>query len=76
MKSILNLKNGKAFGEDHILNEYIKTTAVMLMPMYVFLLNKIFDRGILPTYWLEGYIIPSNKNKGNFLHPENYTPQF
>ena len=74
MKSILNLKNGKAFGGDHILNEYIRTTADTLMPVYVPLFNKIFDSGILPTSWLEGYIIPIFKNKGNSLHPENYRP--
>ena len=74
MKSILNLKNGKAFGGDHILNEYIRTTADTLMPVYVSLSNKIFDSEILPTSWLEGYIIPIFKNKGNSLHPENYRP--
>ena len=42
--------------------------------MYVSLFNKIFDSGILPTSWLEGYALPIFKNKGNSLHPENYRP--
>ena len=69
-KCINNLKNGKC----HILNEYIKSTKEIFLPVYETLFYKIFDSGILPTAWLEGSITPIYKNKGNSSDPANYRP--
>lgn len=73
-KSINNLKNGKSPGGDNILNEYLKSTKEILLPVYEALFNKIFDSGILPDAWLEGSITPIYKNKGKNTDPKNYRP--
>ena len=57
-KSIRNLKNGKAYGGDEILNEYIKASAELFLPLYVSLFNKVLCSGIIPQSWLDGYIKP------------------
>lgn len=63
--AILGLKLGKAPGYDEILNEYIKFTEEVLMPLYVKFLNVIFETGILPEVWLQGKIRPIYKSKGD-----------
>lgn len=73
-KCIDALKQGKSPGGDCILNEYIKSTKEIFLPLYESLFNKIFDTGILPTPWLEGAITPIYKNKGNTSEPNNYRP--
>ena len=42
------LKNNKAAGNDSIINEYIKSTAHIMLPIYTNLFNLIFDTGIIP----------------------------
>lgn len=42
-KCIKNLKNNKSFAHEKILNEYLKTTLNQMLPVYVHLLNVIFD---------------------------------
>ena len=74
MEAIKQLKYHKAAGVDRVVNEYIKSTATLLMPVYVKLFNTIFDNGVLPDEWHTGIIIPIFKNKGSRLHPENYRP--
>jgi hypothetical protein len=44
---IQNLKNGKAPGYDCVINEYIKSTISLCMPLYLKLLRKIIDTGIM-----------------------------
>ena len=73
-KCITNLKNGKAAGDDKILNEYIKSTKDLFLPVYEKLFNIVFDSGILPDAWLEGTIRPIYKNKGDSSLAENYRP--
>ena len=73
-KCINKLKNCKSPGCDNILNEYLKSTKEIFLPVYESLFNKIFDSGILPTSWLEGSITPIYKNKGNSSDPANYRP--
>ena len=73
-KFINNLKSAKSPGGDLILNEYLKSTKEIFLPVYETLFNKIFDSGILPTTWLEGSITPIYKNKGNSSDPANYRP--
>ena len=57
-----------------IVNEYIKSTCSVFMPIYVKLFNIGFHSGIVPDLWLIGNIIPFYKNKGNINDPQNYRP--
>ena len=45
LKSIKDLKTEMACGDDKINNEYIKSSAHLLIPIYVKLFNCIFDSG-------------------------------
>ena len=74
LKCISKLKNNKASGDDKIVNEYIKASADLLLPLYVKLFNLIFDTGIIPDAWLTGNIHPIYKGKGNNLDPNNFRP--
>ena len=74
MEAVKQLKYHKAAGVDRVVNEYIKSTATLLMPVYVKRFNTIFDNGVLPNEWHTGIIIPIFKNKASRLHPENYRP--
>ena len=58
MEAIKQLKYLKAADVDRVVNEYIKSTATLLMPVYVKLLNTILDNGVLPYEWHTGIIIP------------------
>ncbi len=69
---ILKLKPGKSAGIDQILNEYIKSTVNVFMPVYVSLFNKIFESGIFLEDWTLGMIIPIFKRKGDAVDPDNY----
>ena len=73
-KCIKNLKNGKAPAQDKILNEYIKTTKNLFLPIYEALFNAVLDTGIIPSTWLEGTICPIYKNKGDPKNVSNYRP--
>jgi hypothetical protein len=59
---------------DGILNEYIKSTEHLLLPIYTSLFNNVLNTGYMPNSWLEGFIIPIYKNKGEQTNPENYRP--
>jgi hypothetical protein len=72
--AIKQMKNGKTPGIDNVINEYIKTPADLMTPLYVNLFNIILDNGVFPNEWLIGVIKPIFKNKGNRLLPENYRP--
>ena len=74
IKSIKQLKNNKASGEDEIRNEYIKATQQLMLPVYEKLFNLIFSSGKVPSIWLEGNIMLIYKNKGGKTKPENYRP--
>ena len=56
--AIENLKNNKSSGPDKILNEHIKYTADLMMPVYIQLFNLIFDTGLIPETWTLGNILP------------------
>ena len=71
-KHIKALKNNKAPGIENILNEFIKHTIDLMIPLYVKLFNKILDTGDIPEDWLTGLIIPIYKNKGEKNDPSNY----
>jgi hypothetical protein len=67
-KSFKNLKIEKSCCHDNIINEYIKSSAYLLMPIYV----KLFNCISVPGTWLSGNIIPIFKNKGKSSDPKNY----
>ena len=69
---VKSLKNSKAAGYDMIVNEYIKSTIHLLMPLYIALFNKILDSGIVPSVWLVGIIIPIFKKKGDPHNLDSY----
>ena len=69
---ILKLKNGKAAGNDRIINEYMKHSVSVLMPLYLYLFNRVLDEGQVPEDWLIGLIIPLYKNKGDKTDCNNY----
>ena len=67
-KGIQSLKCGKSSGPDLLLNEFLKYGINGLIEYIHVLFNKIFDSGIFPDAWGEGYIVPIHK-KGSV---ENY----
>ena len=71
-KCVQNLKNGKACGDDQILNEYIISSYDELKLVYVDLFNRILNDGRTPESWLIGMIIPLPKSKGDSADFNNY----
>ena len=69
---VKNLKNNKAAGIDGILNEFIKCSIDIMIPLYIKLFNKVLDTGEIPEDWLNGMIIPIYKNKGSKSDTNNY----
>lgn len=72
LKNIKKLKNNKAPGTDMIINEYIKITKNILLPLHVMFFNKILDSGVMPSEWLVGMIVPIYKGKGDTCDVNNY----
>jgi hypothetical protein len=64
------LKNNKAHSDDHVINEYIKSTSDKMIDVFIELFNIIFETGIIPDSWLVGYIKPIYKIKGDKLDPK------
>ncbi len=56
-KCIIRLKNGKSGGADDILNEHIKSTIDIMMPVYIKLFNKVLSTVEVPEDWLVGLIL-------------------
>ena len=48
LTAVKKLKNNKSPGVDNILNEHIKSTIQIMLPIYTKLFNIIFDTGIVP----------------------------
>ena len=74
LKNVKLLKNNKASGIDNIVNEHIKSTVYLLLPIYCKLFNVILDTGIIPQNWSIGIIKPIYKNKGDLKNVESYRP--
>ena len=55
---IKKLKNNKASGLDNIANEFLKTSAVKMLGIYVKLFNLILITGNVPSDWVMGIIQP------------------
>ena len=74
LKCIRWLKNNKSSANDKIINEYLKCTADIMVPIYVSFFNIALQTGIIPDSWVEGIIRPIYKNNGDPSNPENYRP--
>ena len=74
LKAVNTLKQNKSSGIDGVLNEHIKSSIRIMLPVYVKLFNLAFDTGLIPESWLVGNILPIYKHKGNIQSPENYRP--
>ena len=72
ISAINMLKTNKTHGSDNVLNEYIKSTKDVFLPIYIRLFNYILQTGSIPETWLVGRILPIYKNKGDIHEPENY----
>ena len=48
LKCIKSLKYNKSSSNDKIINEYIKYTSHIMLPVYVSFFNIVFDTGIIP----------------------------
>ena len=72
--TIISLKSNKAAGDDDVINEYIKISSDLFLPIYVDLFNLILDTGIYPSSWSLGTVIPIYKGKGDPHEPKNYRP--
>ena len=72
VKLIRKLRNKKACGVDHVINEYIKHCPVELLGTVVKLFNIVLKTGIVPSNWCIGLIKPLYKNKGSPDDPDNY----
>ena len=64
-------KHGKSSGPDLILNEFLKYGINSLILYLHTLFNKVFDTGVFPASWGDGFIVLLHK-KGNVGNVENY----
>ena len=71
-KAVKRLKNGKAGGEDKILNEMIKAFSESHMSVLTKIFNIVLLSGHMPHEWVIGIIKPIYKNKGDINDPDNY----
>lgn len=70
--AIKKISNNKSCGFDNIINEYIKSSVDIMLPIYVDLFNIVLDSGIIPESWNTGVIKPIYKNKGDKKDLDNY----
>ena len=69
---ISKLKSNKACGIDHIRNEFLKYCPSEMLEIITLLFNIVLQRGIIPSDWCVGLIMPLYKNKGSPDDPDNY----
>ena len=61
LKCIKKLKNNKSCGYDGILNEFLKTSKLLIAVTTLF--NIVLQTGKIPHAWSIGYISPIYKGK-------------
>ena len=74
IEAVKILKNNKYPGNDDLLNEHLKSSLHLMLPIYLKLFNIILDSGVVPDTSLIGNIISIYKDKGNVSFEENYRP--
>jgi hypothetical protein len=74
LRVVKNFKSNKASGYDDIVNEHIKSTINIFLPIYCKLFNIVLNSGLFPESWSEGVIFPIYKNKGDTKDPSSYRP--
>lgn len=57
-----------------VINDYIKSTSKIPMPIYVKMFNIVLNFGNVTESWLVSNILPIYKNKGDLCDPKNYIP--
>ena len=67
-----NLKCGKAAGPDLLINEFFRSSRLLICPLFTKLFNVILCSGKLPTAWSDSLMVPIYKNKGSKTDPNNY----
>jgi len=71
--SINHLSNNKACSAyDNILNEYLKYSKNIMLPILRKLFNVILESTFIPETWCKGVIFPIYKKKGDVNNPDNY----
>ena len=71
-KTVKRLTNGKACGEDKILNEMLKAFSETHMGVLTKIFNIVLQSVHMPHEWVIGIIKPIYKNKGDINDPDNY----
>jgi hypothetical protein len=74
LQVVENFKSNKASGYDDIVNEHIKSTINIALPIYCKLFNILLNSGLIPESWSQGVIFPIYKNKGDTKDPSSYRP--
>ena len=72
INAIKKLKSNKAYGFDHVINEFLKYSCDKMSTVLMKLFNLVLETGIVPTDWVIGIIRPIYKNKGCRRDPNNY----
>ena len=65
-------ENGKACGEDNILNKIIKALSENHLHMLTQIFNIVLMSGHIPHEWVIGVIKPIYKNKGDINDSDKY----
>ena len=72
LRVIKSLKNNKTWGNDLILNEFLKNSTEKMLDIFSKIFNMVFKSGMIPSVWSEGVICTIYKNKGDPGNPDNY----
>lgn len=71
-KNIMKLKNGKACGQDTVINEFIKYSNDNMKRLYTKFFNLVLFKGCVPNEWTVGVVKPIYKNKGDINDVDSY----
>lgn len=71
LKAIKQLKTNKSGGPDKLINEFFIHGKHILLPILRNLFNRIFESGVFPESWSEGFVVPLHK-KGSLSDVGNY----
>ena len=66
------MKNNKASGADHVVNELFKHCHIDCIHIIVDFLNIVLNTGFVPMEWCLGIIHPLYKNNDSVTDPDTY----